>query len=126
METRLKSNSKLVLSDRFARETAALELIRSPYSEGRTILALCATDAPTSRLLAEFLSKITLRPALTGDCVLVDPDLDIRTFRFAEERDEETKPSFTKFIAENKTSALFVLLTAYRAVDAVGGVPHYP
>jgi hypothetical protein len=106
------SNSKLVLSDSYAQSITALQLIKSPYSSGRMILALCCIDTASETLLGDFLTESEDMAKLSGDCVLVDPTLEVRPFKFSEETDKSVKPSLAQFIRENKTSLMFILTAA--------------
>jgi hypothetical protein len=106
------NSSQLVLSDNYARNIAALQLLKSPYSEGRAILAVCGTNDSTVNTALDFLNSVEYRQKLKGDCNLIDNAMDIKSFQFIKENDTKAKPTVKEFVKENKQSVLFTLVAA--------------
>jgi hypothetical protein len=106
------NSSQLVLSDNYARNIAALQLLKSPYSEGRAILAVCGTNDSTVNTALDFLNSVDYRQKLKGDCNLIDNTMDIKSFQFIKENDTKAKPTVKEFVKENKQSVLFTLVAA--------------
>jgi hypothetical protein len=106
------SNNKLVLSDGYARDIAAFQLLNSPYSAERSIFAICATGEATLNQAYSFLENNQDRWKLKGDCVLLDSDQDLKSFTFIEKQESEDKPSIQEFVKDNKKSLIFTIMAA--------------
>ncbi len=106
------NSSQLVLSDNYARNIAAFQLLKSPYAENRAILAVCTTGGQTLDTALKFLSSEERRLELEGDCVLVDSTLNTKSFQFMKETDNNVKPSLEEFVERNKQSVLFTVVAA--------------
>ncbi len=107
-----ESNQRLVLSEQYARNIAAFQLIKSPYAASRAIFAISTTGDDTLNLAHDFLQNNSNRWNLAGDCVLVDADYDLKIFTFIEEAISESKPSLNDFVKENKQSLIFTIMAA--------------
>ncbi|MDF2942018.1 MAG: putative cell wall anchored protein, partial [Herbinix sp.] len=104
------SNENLILSGNYASDISAFQLMKSPFAKERVIFAICGTNAQTLDQAENFLSMNTKRWDLKGDCVLLDHDLEWKSFEFTERLDIENKPSITEFIAENKQPLIFTIM----------------
>ncbi|MDD3174670.1 MAG: cellulose biosynthesis cyclic di-GMP-binding regulatory protein BcsB, partial [Herbinix sp.] len=104
------SNEDLVLSGHYASEIAAFQLMESPFAKDRAMLAVCGTNDETLNQALSFLSMNTKRWDLTGDCVLLDQDLEMKSFTFIEKLSEGNKPSITEFIEKNKQPVVFTII----------------
>lgn len=106
------SNENLILSERYAQEIAAFQLLESPFAEGRAIFAVCIAGDDTSGQALSFLSDKTKRWELKGDCVLIDKELGVRSFQFIEGSGSDSKPAILQFIRQNKQPVLFTVMAA--------------
>jgi len=105
------SNKNLVLSSHYAKEIATFQLMKSPYANDRAMFAVCGTSKETLDQALRYLSMNTKRWDLKGDCVLLDQDLDSKSFEFIDKINSESKPSITDFVADNKQPVLFAILS---------------
>ncbi len=113
------SNSKLVLSEQYAKSIASFQLIASPFTNDRTILAndrtifvVASTGTDSTAIAKGFLQDNEERWNLEGDCVLVDGENDLKSFVFLEAKAVEEKPSIGEFVKENKQTVLFTIMSA--------------
>jgi hypothetical protein len=113
------SNSKLVLSEQYAKSIASFQLIASPFTNDRTILAndrtifvVASTGTDSTAIAKGFLQDNEERWNLEGDCVLVDSEKDLKSFVFLETKAVEEKPSIGEFVKENKQTVLFTIMSA--------------
>ncbi|MFT4144539.1 MAG: cellulose biosynthesis cyclic di-GMP-binding regulatory protein BcsB [Mobilitalea sp.] len=106
------SNSKLVLSEQYAKSIASFQLIESPFAKDRTIFAAVSTGKDSTAVAQGFLQDNEERWNLEGDCVLVDSDNDLKSFVFLETKEVEEKPSIGEFVEENKQTVLFTIMSA--------------
>jgi len=105
------SNSKLILADHYAQSTAALQILKSPFAEGRALLAICGTSNETVELALQFLGSNTKRLELAGDCVLLDKEMKLTNFTFIEKISSEGKPTFDEFLEKNKKPVIFTVVS---------------
>ena len=113
------SNSKLVLSEQYAKSIASFQLIASPFTNDRTIFAndrtifaVASTGTDSTAIAIRFLQDNEERWNLEGDCVLVDSEKDLKSFVFLETKAVEDKPSVGEFVKENKQTVLFTIMSA--------------
>lgn len=107
------SNDKIILSDSYAREVGTIQLLPSPYAQGRALLVL---SAPTDESLAAVTDRISAdrkRWALEKEAVLVDTHGKASAYVFttaATVAQEEEKPTFARVVVENREPMLFLLI----------------
>lgn len=113
------SNSKLVLSEQYAKSIASFQLIASPFkndrtnfANDRTIFVVASTGTGSTAIAKGFLQDNEERWNLEGDCVLVDSENDMKSFVFLETKAVEEKPSIGEFVKENKQTVLFTIMSA--------------
>ena len=105
------SNDQLVLSENYAKNIATLQLLYSPYTEKRAILVAAALDDRTTGFLREFISDDENAWDLEKDTVLIDSDLEVKTYESAQERKEEKQPILKNMMEENKEAAVFTVVS---------------
>jgi len=105
------SNSSLVLSDHYSRDIAAFELLKSPFVNERAVLAVCGTNDATLNQALRFLELKKKRWELKGDCVLLDSDLETKTFEFMKGEVQEEKPTIQEFVEQNKQPVIFTVMS---------------
>ena len=107
---RFESNEQLILSDNYAGNIAVLQLMESPYAQNRGILAITGVTNETLTTVEKFMRDETKRYTLTKDCVIIDPDMEIKTYRFIESMSDLEDPTLVGTLAQNKQSILFTLV----------------
>jgi hypothetical protein len=108
-KTMFKSNEKLVLSDNYANRIGTMQLLKSPYKESRSVLVLTGATSEALKYIDKTISSDKLQQKLKDDCVLIDSNLDIKTYQFKIKEVKESKPTFIERIIENKDSLVFTL-----------------
>ena len=106
-----ESNSQLILSEDYAKDLVTLQLLYSPYSEGRAILAAAALDDRTMGNLREFISEDENVWKLEKDTILLDSDMEIKSYESAQKREEEKQPVLKTMLEENKEAAIFTVIS---------------
>lgn len=105
-------NEMFAFSDTYARTTAVMQLVPSPFGGTRTWLVVTAPNQENLNTLADWLTKQKNRENLSGDTVLVDSDLQMRSFTFQNNKkgaiDELT---LRQRLEENKEPAMFSLVS---------------
>lgn len=105
-----ESNEQLVLSENYAKDLVTLQLLYSPYAEGRAVLAAASLSDSTTEALGRFLREDENVWKLEKDTVLIDSDLDIKTFEFAQMQKEVKQPILKTMLEENKDAAVFTIV----------------
>ncbi len=105
-----QSSKNLILSEQYSQEVAAFELLESPYARDRAILTVCTTNEDTSKRALQFLAAKRKHTELKGDCVLIDKDLDTKSFQFIEKHNFDSRPTISQFIRENKQPVIFTIM----------------
>lgn len=108
-KTRFMSNEKLVLSDNYANRIGTMQLLKSPYKESHSVLVLTGATSEALKNIDKIISSGKLQEKLKDDCVLIDSNLDIKTYKFKVKEVKESKPTFVDRIIENKDSLVFTL-----------------
>ena len=107
---RFASNEQLLLSDRYAAEICVLQFVRSPYQEGRAILAVCAPDTKTLSQLDRYAAVQKNTWAFAGDAFLIDKDLETKSFTFLKDEPVE-KATLRERIQANRDAILFTIVS---------------
>ena len=107
---RFSSNNQLLLSERYAAEICVLQYLRSPYQEGRAILAVCAPNTQVLSQLDRFAAVQENTWALAGDAFLIDRDLETKSFRFLKESPIE-KATLRALLEKNRDAILFTIIS---------------
>lgn len=107
---RFASNEQLLLSDRYAAEICILQFVRSPYQEGRAILAVCAPDTKTLSQLDRYAAVQENTWAFAGDAFLIDKDLETKSFSFLKDEPVE-KATLRERIEANRDAILFTIVS---------------
>lgn len=107
--SRFASNRTQLLSDEFAGKCGIMQLIHSPYGEGRALLAVCATDENSMVQMGEYLQKDSNTWKLKDDVVLFEPNGEIRTYKFLKESEVQT-PDLKQFVKNNRDTVLFTVV----------------
>ncbi len=108
-----QSNEKLVLSDSYAKTLGTMQFLKSPYQDGRALLVLAGPDGASLDRISVLISTDKLNWNIKNDCVIIDNDKNIFSYRFKKDTTEETKPGVLKTVLTNKQSSLFVLTAAF-------------
>lgn len=109
--TKFLSNEQLVLSPHYASDIATFQLIKSPFAEDKVILAICGTNNKNLSYASDFVRVEANRWGLIKDCVIIDSDLNSKSFQFNKDTISDEKPNFTQYIKENKRSLVFTVVS---------------
>ncbi len=72
-----------------------MQLLESPYASGRAVLALTGATQETLNYAQEIMRDEKLRYSLSKDCVIIDKDLAVRSFRFLTDAQRGEVPTFS-------------------------------
>ena len=106
-----ESNHALVLSDDYAREVVSLQLFSSPYAEDRAVLVCGAARRESFANLSDFLEDEENLWALAGDTVLIDGDLEAKTFDLQDRIVEQRTPALRRMMQENRDATIFTIVS---------------
>ncbi len=106
------SNDKLILDGSYATQVGTVQLLSSPYAEGRSILVLSAPAEAGLNALIDRISEETKRWALAREAVLVDGRGKATSYQFtvSETAVTEQKPTFTQVVMENQEPMLMMMV----------------
>ncbi len=107
---RFESNQQILLSEDYSTSIAVLQLIRSPWQEGRAILVASAPNDTALTQIDRFSSVAENTWAFAGDAFLIDSELETRSYRFLEELTLE-KATLQERLQEHKEALLFTLIS---------------
>ncbi len=107
---RFDSNAQLMLSERYAAQIGIMQIIRSPYQEGRAILAVCGPDDAAFSQIDRFAAVQKNTWTFSGDAFLIDADLETKAFTFLQEQPEE-KPSLIERFQEHQDAVILTLIS---------------
>lgn len=105
-----RSNSRLVLSERYASEMVTLQLLGSPYETGRAVLVCSTVSRDNFRTLSRFLEAEENLWALSGDTALIDSELTLKTYDMQEKSSRQATPILKQLLEENRSSTVFSLV----------------
>ncbi len=104
------NNSQLLMNEDYAKEIGVLQIIRSPYHEGRAVLCVCGTDDDALLNIDRFSQIQENNWTLSGDAFLIDGELDTKSFKFMEEQTMQ-KLTLKEELAKNRDAILFTLVS---------------
>ena len=105
-----RSNSHLVLSQRYASEMVTLQLLGSPYEADRAVLVCSTASRENFRALSRFLAAEENLWALAGDTVLIDSDLEVKTYAIQEKAAPRQTPILKQLLEENRSATIFSVI----------------
>ncbi|MDC7289742.1 cellulose biosynthesis cyclic di-GMP-binding regulatory protein BcsB [Blautia schinkii] len=108
--TAFESNGQLVLSEDYAKRIASLQLLYSPYAEDKAILVAGALNDTTLSNLRSFIREDKNVWKLEKDTVLIDDELEIKTFEMAAAKKEQKQPVLKTVLETNKDSVIFAIV----------------
>ncbi len=118
---RFAGNSSQLFSDEFAARIGVMQLMNSPYGEDRALLAVCAVDDSSMEQIGTYLCTESNTWKLADDAVVFEPDGGIRTYKFLSASQSQT-PDLKEFVEENKTTALFMVVSVSAMLILLLGV----
>ncbi len=104
------SNEQLILSDNYAGQIAIMQLLESPFASNRGVLAVTGIDENTLLNVEEFMRDYKLRYSLSKDCVVIDSDLETKSFQFINKVADMTQPNVIESLVKNKQSLIFTVV----------------
>jgi hypothetical protein len=108
--TKFNSNEQLILSEQYAGQIAIMQLLESPFASNRGVLAVTGVDDTTLFYIEEFMRDYKLRLSLSKDCVVIDRDLESKTFQFIHTAADMQEPGAIESLVRNKQSLLFTIV----------------
>lgn len=105
-----QSNEQLILSGGYSGNIAIMQLLKSPYTSGRGILAVTGATEEALDYAEEIMRDEKLRSGISRDCVIIDKDLEIRAFRFITDISGTEEPTLAETLDQNKQSILFTIV----------------
>ena len=112
-----------VLSDSYSRSITTLQLLPSPYAEGRAVLVVGALDDDGMLNLRQFLKNAKNVWKLQKDTVLIDSEQEVRTFELAEKKAATATPLLKRMLESNEDTAVFTLVsTAVMLLFLLAGI----
>lgn len=108
--SRFESNEQLILSDNYSAQISILQLLQSPFASNRGVLAVTGINDESLSYVLEFMRNHKLRFSLSKDCVVIDSDLDIKSFQFIKAMTDMKNPSVINRIVKNKQSVIFTVV----------------
>lgn len=107
--TAFQSNGRLVLSDDYAGKIASLQLLYSPYADNKAILVAGALNDETLSNIKSFIRKDENVWKLEKDTVLIDDELEIKTFEMAAVEKNRKQPVLKTIFENNRDSVIFAV-----------------
>lgn len=107
--TEFVTNEKLILTSDYAGSIGTLQLLKSPYAEGRALLVLTGPDDKSIKRVSKLVSNEKMSWNLNNDFVLIDSNSDIKSYQFQREELKEKEPTLRESVMGNRTSLLFAL-----------------
>ena len=107
--TAFVTNEKLILSSGFAKSIGTLQLLQSPYTDGRAVLVLTGPDGNSLKMAERLVSNEKTGWNLKNDFVLIDSEGKIKSYQFQNYEIKEKTPTLPESVTENKNSLLFAL-----------------
>ena len=108
--SRLADNQQLLMTEEYARGVGVMQMIRSPWQDGRVILTVTGATDQSLEQIERFAAIQENTWKLAGDAFLVDDQLDTRSFRFLE-KTAERKPTLRETVEENRDAVIFTLIS---------------
>lgn len=108
--TMFQSNGQLVLSEEYAKKIASLQLLYSPYADNKAILVAGALDDATLAYIRSFIREDKNVWKLEKDTVLIDDELEIKTFEMAAARKNQKQPVLKTILETNRDSVIFAIV----------------
>lgn len=105
-----ESNEQLILSKEYAGQIGVLQLLKSPFSLNRGMLAVTGSSAQTLLHIQEFLRHSKQRNELTKDCVIIAPDFHTTAFQFLQGTAVKAEPAPLEKLVQNKRSVIFTII----------------
>jgi len=107
--TQFVTNEKLILTSDYASSIGTLQLLKSPYAEGRALLVLTGPDDKSIERITKLVSSEKMSWNINNDFVLIDSKGEIKSYQFQREEIKEKEPTLRESILGNRTSLLFAL-----------------
>ena len=105
-----ESNEQLIMSKEYAGKIAAMQLIKSPFSFNRGLLAVTGSNDPSLLYVQECLRDKKIRDRLTKDCVILNPDTGLTAFQFIQKKVDQGGPTLAEKLVQNKKSLMFTVI----------------
>lgn len=108
--TGFESNEQLILSRDYAGQIGIMQLIKSPFSLNRGLLAITGCSSESISRVQEYLRQSKKRDELKKDCVIIAPDSSITVFQFIQGTAANAEPAPMEKLVQNKRSVIFTIV----------------
>ena len=88
-----------------------LQLFGSPYEEDRAVLVCSTPRRENFTILSDFLEDEENLWALAGDTVLIDGDLEAKTYDLQDQIAEQRTPVLRRLMDENRDTMIFTIVS---------------
>lgn len=105
--TAFESNEQLILSREYGEKIGIMQLIPSPFALNRGLLAVTGSSSQSLQNVQEYLRDSKGRSQLTKDCVIIDPELNLKAFQFIRNGKTQEEPGLAEKIVKNKRTLIF-------------------
>lgn len=96
--TGFKSNEKITLDTEYGQQLGTLQLINSPFTVGRSLLAVTGPGSDYTYLASKLISNEETKWKIYGDGVITDKDRNIHPYRFKKEAEQEKVDSMAQIL----------------------------
>jgi hypothetical protein len=87
-----------------------MQLIKSPFSLNRGLLAITGCSSESISRVQEYLRQSKKRDELKKDCVIIAPDSSITAFQFIQGTAANAEPAPMEKLVQNKRSVIFTIV----------------
>lgn len=106
----VKSNEQALLSDSYARKIGTVQIIRSPWSDGRAVVAFSAPDRTAEETMLSWLRSSKHCYQLTGDACIIDGTDKCTGYTFLKQ-EQEKQMSLKENIERNRPAVILTLIS---------------
>lgn len=104
-------NEQLILSREYAGKIGIMQLLKSPFSLNRGLMALTGSNEQTLQNLQNCLRDLSKREELKKDCVIIDQDMSVTSLQFIRAEEAKEGPTLAEKMIRNKKSLVFTAIS---------------
>lgn len=109
---RFLSNEQMLLSESYAKSIATMQMIPSVYNDERVMLIITSPDDKSLTNLSLLFRNLDAKNRLSGDTVVVDRNLGVRSFEYQLIAESMEKPTLRERVKTHQESLLFTLVAS--------------
>jgi len=104
------SNKTVILSENYRKTVGSMQLIPSPFREGKAVLVVCGPSDSEIAIIGNFLTLAENIWKLQGDSVLIDADLEIKTYDLVENLGSTEAPVLESLLETKRPAVIFTVV----------------